>query len=109
MRKTALILGSLALAACAQQQGGVQSYGDNALAQAESLAFQQVDARLQYADAHIGYDGSGCSLYRGIASNGLVRHEMLRQPSGRPICDSRRVDEFFTRWLTDSAMGRTRS
>jgi hypothetical protein len=102
MKKTSLIVASFALAACATQQHELTSLADERFSTAEVAAFERFDARLNYADAQIAYDGSGCAMYRGIASNGLPRRELLRDAGNRPICDSRRADDFISRWLLDS-------
>ena len=102
MRKMSLIAVSLSLAACVTQQDKVASLDAEHFSTAEMSAFERADARLKYASAHIAYDGSGCAVYRGIASNGLPRREVLRDASNRPICDSTRADDFISRWLLDS-------
>jgi hypothetical protein len=101
MRNTALIIVSLTLAACATQSE-ITGFGDETFSSAEMTGFEKADARFRYADAHIGYDESGCARYQGVASNGRVRSELLRDEANRPICDSRRVDAFTSRWLLDS-------
>lgn len=103
MTKTVLIISvSFGLAACATQQGELAGLSDENLSSAELAAFERSDARLKYAEAQIAYNASGCAVYRGIASNGLPRRELLRDAFNRPICDSRRVDDFISRWLLDS-------
>ncbi len=102
MRATGLIITSFVLAGCATQQDGVRSVSNEAASVAEATSFEQANARLKYAAAHIAYNASGCAVYRGIASNGRPRQEVLRDASNRPICDYRRVDDFISRWLLDS-------
>jgi hypothetical protein len=101
MKNVGAILVSFALTACAAQEGGIRSANSVSFSGVEMAAFEKANARLNYAYPYIGYDGSGCARYIGQASNGRVRSELLRNASNQPLCDSRRVDAFTSRWLLD--------
>lgn len=68
------------------RRGVERSYGNDVLPSAETIAFQQANARLGYRNARIEHDARGCAIYRGTARDGRLKNEPLLSSDGQPIC-----------------------
>jgi hypothetical protein len=87
MKKILLLICAFGLTACATHHTNItRSYGNDALPSAEVIAFEKVDKRLKYPNAHIEYDENMCANYQAILKNGTLYRQPLLGENNQPLC-----------------------